>query len=135
VTLASIDPLPVGRYWIEMSRKDSISFAQWRVQAVELGLIVEERVVHDEQDPNGFSLYVWRVLEPVHWYPKLWTWPNVADAETMDIWKAPDPRVPVRARRVARWKLAETVVIGVGTIVVAALLVQRFGKPSQEDES
>jgi hypothetical protein len=136
VTLASTDPLPEGRYWIELSRKSAVSFALWRTQAQELGLIDEERVVHDEDDPaEGWSLYVWRVLKPVHWYPDLWGWPNLADAESMDIWKPKAPGAAPRARRVARWKLAETIFVGIGTLVVATLLIQRFGSPSSKEET
>jgi hypothetical protein len=135
VTLASIDPLPVGRYWIEMNRRDSVLFAIWRTQAVELGYIEQERVVDaDPDDPEDYNLYVWRVLQPVHWYADKFTWPHIADSETMDVWKTPSRQAPVRARRVARWKLAETIFVGIGTLVVATLLIQRFGNNSKDAE-
>jgi hypothetical protein len=135
MTLASVDPLPVGRYWIEMSRTDSVLFAVWRVQAVEGGYIEEERIVDaDPDDPDDFNLYVWRVLKPIHWYADRWSWPNIADADNMDIWRAPDRKAPVRARRVARWKLAETIFVGIGTLVVATLIIDRIGSKSSKDD-
>lgn len=116
------NPLPVGRYWIQLPLEHSIAFAYWRSQK---DFVVTERL--DTNPEDNWTLYVFRVIKPVEWQAEYFGWPNDADGDTISTWRPPSPSAPKRERRAARWKAAETLVLGVGTIVIAGMLINKFG--------
>lgn len=123
MTQVAANPLPVGRYWIFQAPRDQLGFEWWLAFTHDNGWTETEHT--SEKDPeDGWRLYVFRVVEPVYWYEKSWSWPERADAATMEIWK---PGAAPRAKRAKRWALTETIIVGIGTIVVASLLLRKFG--------
>jgi hypothetical protein len=114
------NPLPIGRYWIQLPLEHAIAFAYFLTQK---NFVVKEREARNEDDE--WTLYVFRVIRPVMWQAEIFGWPNHADGSSIETWMPPPP--PGRARKAARWKLAETLVVGVGTIVVAGLIINKWG--------
>ena len=121
------NPLPPGRYWIHLDRDDAPSFDAWRLSHKQEATIATS---HDRE--SGWTWYLFVTSAPLPWDAAAWGYPTVAGEDVRsetDVVQRPDPE-PDFAERLERAadKAGRGLLIGVGAIVVAALVLNRITK-------
>lgn len=112
------NPLPVGRYWVDIPPSDTLSFNIWKQTHRDL---VKVRAV--STGANGWEWHLFDVLSPVLWGP--WGFPNIADEGVdgpEDVYKVPHVEQPDSVAMIERalW--------GAGAILLAAVALNRLLK-------
>lgn len=110
------NPLPAGRYWVNIPPGDVLPFNVWKTAHRET---VKVDTVSTGDD--GWEFHIFRVLTPVIWGP--WGFPNIAGDDVdgpEDTYTAPTIEQPEPAA------LMKQALWGVAGIVLAAVAINRI---------
>jgi hypothetical protein len=122
------NPLPAGRYWIQLPPKDAPSFDAWR--AANKGKVHSRATSTTAAD--GWTWYLFDTTAPLMWDAAAWGFPTVADASVRsetDVLSLPDPQPGwVDSLDSAIEGVGRSTLITVGVIAVAAIVLGKIFK-------